>query len=484
MRPCSRTLIQFWARIIVRSESDQPKYLFVPPVFRSGFSIGPDPQTGRKFDTENFMNHRPNLNHLVLGIIARVAIALAFVWSMSAAGANAEEQHSEGSSSKRLRNQVVQSLPYHLLNQQTQSKIGQVLQKPSVYRRLPVTSIQADPDYFRFLTRNPEVVVGIWQLMGITNMTTERTGPFTVATNDGAGTITNLELVYGDQNQHIFYGTGTYEGPVLKRKLNGRCVMVLNTESHQGQDGRPITTCQLDVFLKIDNATAGLVAKTIAPLVGSTADHNFVQSLKFVQRLNETTEKNGPGVQKMGNRLDLSPEVHQKFDETVNLVFQRAVNGTPVEQSRITAIPASTETRYSLPVQQQRPASSLPTNSPNYQLQRRARPTFQNFRDPDYSSPSQKPSSTSARPGVSQTGGQRLPANSGIATAGYEFYSAQSGHLEYGQQHRLPPRGYQPPSYNRSATWTMPNDPRGSVQPIPAQYYEANRWYRRPAPRR
>ena len=237
-----------------------------------------------------------------------------------------EEQLTEGSSNKKFRKQTVQSLPLQQLNAEMRDKISNVVDKPSIYRRLPVTSIQADPDHFRFLVRYPDVIVNIWQLMGVTKMETERTGPYSIKTNDGAGTISSLELVYGTEKFHIFYGTGTYEGPVLKRKLSGECVLVLQTDNQMGRDGKPVQTSQLDVFLKVKNATAGLIAKTIQPLVGTTADHNFVESLKFVQRLNETTSKNGHGVAQMSDKLKIDNQVRQKYKKVVDLVFQRAIS--------------------------------------------------------------------------------------------------------------------------------------------------------------
>lgn len=275
------------------------------------------------------MIHRPNFHSIWRSKIA-FAILVGFV-AMVVSGVGileANDKSTSGSSSKSLRKQTVNSIPLQALNAQAREKIVDILKKPSIYRQLPVTSINADPDYFRFLVRYPEVVVNIWQLMGITNMTTERTGPFTVTTNDGAGTVSQLELVYGTDNLHIFFGEGSYEGPIFKRKLTGKCVLVLKTESKFDEAGKPVATSQLDVFLKIENATAGLIAKTIQPIVGSTADHNFVESLKFVQRLNETTSKNGPGVQRMGKKLKIEPAVRESFNEVIELVFQRAINGS------------------------------------------------------------------------------------------------------------------------------------------------------------
>lgn len=299
-------------------------------------SIGLFPRISRAIETEVDMIHRPNHHSMMRSHFAFAILGGILAMFIAGSGlAEANDKSLSGSGSKSLRKQTVNAIPIQALNAQAREKIVDILKKPSIYRQLPVTSINADPDYFRFLIRYPEVVVNIWQLMGITNMTTERTGPFTVTTDDGAGTVSQLELVYGTDNLHIFYGEGSYEGPILKRKLTGKCVLVLRTESKFDEVGKPVATSQLDVFLKIENATAGLIAKTIQPVVGSTADHNFVESLKFVQRLNETTSKNGPGVQRMGKKLKIEPAVREGFNEVIELVFQRAINGADTDGTSV-----------------------------------------------------------------------------------------------------------------------------------------------------
>ena len=159
--------------------------------------------------------------------------------------------------------------------------------------------------------------------MGVTKMDSTRSGQWCVDTNDGAGTLSKLELVYGDSNQHIFYGTGTYEGPLLRKKLSGRCVLVLWTQHGLDQSGNPNAVNQLDVYLKVDNVAAGVIARTLQPLVGPTADHNFKESLRFIERLYDTTLKSGPGVQLMGERLTLEPEVLQGFQDVAGQTYRR-----------------------------------------------------------------------------------------------------------------------------------------------------------------
>jgi len=260
--------------------------------------------------------------------------AVLIVWSFSLAAAANAQEIATGTSSRQLRKEVVRGLPYAQLNAQTKAQIGDILEKPSLYRRLPVTAISIDPEYLQFLIRYPETVVGIWELMGITHMQTHRVGPFSLKTDDGAGTTSDMELVYGSQNLHIYYGDGLYEGPVLRKKLRGECVIIVRTRPHSEintgeitaqRPGEPLqTACQLDVFLKLENGTAGIIAKTISPIVGPTADHNFTESLKFVERLNQTTVNNGPGVQQMAERLDIDQHVIKKYQEVVGRVYQRA----------------------------------------------------------------------------------------------------------------------------------------------------------------
>ena len=267
--------------------------------------------------------HRSQPPRLMVGALAQcvlMCVLLSMVRVPSSAGA---QQATSGTSSRAAKQRAIDSLPYEHLTERAKKNLNQVLDRPSFYRQLPATSIEADPEYLQFLVRHPEVIVNIWELMGVTKMSCERTGPFSLKTNDGAGTISDLQLMFGSQDLHIFYGRGSYEGSVIRRPLSGNCVLILRTSYQPGPSGTPIATNELDVFLKVDNATANLVARTLQPLIGPTADHNFVESLKFVQRLNDTTERNGPGVQKMAQRFDVTPKVRADFIRVAGNVYDR-----------------------------------------------------------------------------------------------------------------------------------------------------------------
>jgi len=242
----------------------------------------------------------------------------------------------EADTSPQARDEAIQSLPLAELTAETRRKLMMVCERPTLYRRLPQKSIACDPAMHVFLIRNPEVVVNIWQLMGVASMTAQRQSPFTWKGNDGAGTTCDVELAYGTDNLHVFYSDGFYEGSLLKHKVTGRCVMLLKSGFAQGPDRRPYVANRLDLFLQIDNLAADAVARTLSPWVGKVADANFHESCLFASKLSQTAEQNGPGVQRLADKLTkVEPPVREEFSRLASAVQQRAAlrdNGAPVRR--------------------------------------------------------------------------------------------------------------------------------------------------------
>ena len=230
-----------------------------------------------------------------------------------------------GTSSRAAKEEAVAEIPFDRLNKEVRGRVLEVLEKPSIYRRLPDKAIECDPDMYLFLVRNPEVVVSIWELMGVTNVKLRRTGEYTFECADGSGTVGTVELVYGTHDMHVLYAEATYEGPLTGRKLNGRGVLVLKSNYKKDKQDKLIVENRLDVFIQIDQAGAELVAKTLQPLVGKAADANFEESAIFVGRISQAAEDNGPGMQRLAAKLkQVAPEVRTQFAEVSAIVSQRA----------------------------------------------------------------------------------------------------------------------------------------------------------------
>jgi hypothetical protein len=231
----------------------------------------------------------------------------------------------QADTSPAARDEAINALPLAELTAETRRKLLAVCERPTIFRRLPQESVACDPALHTFLVRNPEVVVNIWQLMEVASMTAQRQGPFLWKGNDGAGTTCDVELVYGASDLHVIYSDGFYEGSLLKNKITGRCVILLRSGVAVGQDRRPYLANRLDLFLQIDNLAADAVARTLSPWVGKVADANFHESCVFAAKLSQTAEQNGPGVQKLADKLTkVEPPVREEFSRVTAAIQQRA----------------------------------------------------------------------------------------------------------------------------------------------------------------
>ena len=228
------------------------------------------------------------------------------------------------------RDAAIQSIPFHELTDETQAKLWNVISKSTLHRRLPIQTIDCDPDLYLFFVRKPEVVVNMWQLMGISTLTMKRTGAYTMDALDGSGTQSKVELIYGTPETHVLYGEGVYEGPLFKRQLSGRCVMVLKSDYNKTPLQRTNISSQMDVFLTLDNVGADLMAKTLQPVLGKTADQNFAETAGFVSRVSHAIEKNSSGVPRLAARMShVQPEVRTEFVRVATLVSQKHLPPPP-----------------------------------------------------------------------------------------------------------------------------------------------------------
>jgi hypothetical protein len=241
----------------------------------------------------------------------------------------------QADTSARAREEAIGSLPLSKLTAESRRKLMAVCENPSLFRRLPQKTVDCDPELHRFLVRNPEVVVNIWQLMGFSNYTAERTGPYIWKGDDGTGTTGDVELVYGTDDLHVMYGDGFYEGSLLRKKITGRCVLILHSGYGQDAARRWLVGNRLDLFLQLDNVGADIMARTLAPWVGKVADTNFAESCKFAAKVSQTAEQNGPGMQRLADKLTaVQPEVRDEFARVSSAVHQRAAGRDTPERMR------------------------------------------------------------------------------------------------------------------------------------------------------
>ena len=246
--------------------------------------------------------------------------------TIAVAGIANAEQISQATTSRQAHEDALSLIPYDKLTASMQTQLKQVVTRPSIYRRLPTESIDADPDLHVFLVRHPEIIVEIWRLMGASSVSLTRTGQFSVRAVDGMGTHADVDLVYGMPDLHVLYAEGTYEGPIFKVKVHARCVILLKSVYARQADGKVNIRSTMDIFVQFQNVGAALIAKALQKMIGQSADYNFREIMRFIGRLSDVAEKNGEGVERLAGKLtQVQPDVRKRFRDLARIAHHRSI---------------------------------------------------------------------------------------------------------------------------------------------------------------
>ncbi|MGO9111772.1 MAG: hypothetical protein ACLP9L_21305 [Thermoguttaceae bacterium] len=257
--------------------------------------------------------------------LAGLALSLVTGFASAASSTIGSSDTSQGTSSSAVRKSAVQSIPFDKLDADSREKVNSVLSNVSIYRRLPVRVVNCDPDLYLFLVRHPDVVVNIWEILGVSQLQLRQIDIDTFRIVESEGTAATLEYLYHSRDLQIIYGRWTYTGPLLAHRITGNCLAILKTAYGKDPDGRYYITSRLDGFLSVDSGGAELLARTLQPLVVKNIDNNFIQTVAFLGSMSKTAEVNLGGMQRLGGRLaHVQPETRQQLSDVVASVAHRA----------------------------------------------------------------------------------------------------------------------------------------------------------------
>lgn len=223
-------------------------------------------------------------------------------------------EEAQGSSSRTDRSAAQRAIPYDQLEAHAKQKVSDILANVTIFRRLPTEKLQCDPELYLFLINRPDAVVNIWEVLGISDVALRQTGRNSYRADDGNGTLADVEFLYRNHDCHLILASGSYRGPLFNRQVRGKCLMLLRSNYQQGDDGRFSITHRLDVFCQLENAGAGLLAKTFQPFVSKVADRNFVEISDFVSTLFRKVERDIAWSQEIASRMEnVHPSVREGF---------------------------------------------------------------------------------------------------------------------------------------------------------------------------
>jgi len=236
--------------------------------------------------------------------------------------------------SRSARDNAIRSIPIEKLDSGGRIKVASVLSRLSFFRRMPLHVTSCDPDMYLFLVRHPDVVVNIWQVLGVGQLKLRQIDEDTYTVADIDGLTGKAVFLYRSHDTHVVYVASQYKGPLFAKPLVGEGLLVLKTGYVREPDGRYYVTSRLDTFMRVDDGGVEFLTKTFHPLVGNVADTNFIQTSSFLGSLSRTAEVNNRGVQRLAARLyNVEPGVRKEFAEVANRVAKKASTAKQLVQN-------------------------------------------------------------------------------------------------------------------------------------------------------
>jgi hypothetical protein len=209
-----------------------------------------------------------------------------------------------GSSSRNTLHDALKRLPLDELTREQREQVQEVLDHRSMFRRLPAISIDASPEVYNHFTHNPESVVGIWRVLGISKFTMEQTGPTVWYGDAGDGSTGTIDVLSRTSNRHLLLCKGKYKSPLLARPIEATAVMHLQTQYQKGENLEPKVVHGVDLFVMFPSNTIDTVARVIAPVSHMIADRNFRELSLFVRFMNVAMERQPGWVEQTIQRID------------------------------------------------------------------------------------------------------------------------------------------------------------------------------------
>jgi len=240
-------------------------------------------------------------------------------------------------SADEARREAISAIPLARIAPESRGEVEGILRDPSLYRRLPTSVVECRPAMLTYLVENPEVLVEIWRQLGISKVRMQRIDATHFHVSDGAGasgvlTVAEQQCDADAQNRLTLLVDGQYEGPPFQRPLRAKCVLLLRSGSLVESNGRPFVAARLDAFVKFDRTSLELVARLTQPLLGTTADRNFTDTMKFVSNFSLTAEHRPEAIDRLAEELETVDPPRRA--ELVRVAFECAEQGRRWHETR------------------------------------------------------------------------------------------------------------------------------------------------------
>lgn len=215
-------------------------------------------------------------------------------------------------------------IPWDVLSTDSKIKVRSIVRQPSLFRRMPTQAVYCDPEMYQFLLEHPDLVVGIWERLGVTQISLRELNENRYLMRETSGTVARVEVLHRTRDLCIVYAKGLYRGPFLARAIEGETVLLLRTRFARDSENEPYVVCKLDAFIRIDSLGADFLAKLFSTSLGKIADSNFEQTVAFVGHVSDAASVNSGSVRRIGEQIKgVRSEIRDDFVDVIDRVVMR-----------------------------------------------------------------------------------------------------------------------------------------------------------------
>lgn len=229
----------------------------------------------------------------------------------------------KGTSSRDIRKQALARLEKTQLTNSGRQTANQVTENLSLFRRLPEVRFEVNPETYDYFVGHPDVVVSLWEAMGISGMKLQQTGPYKFELDNNDGTLSELRYLRKSKTTNIIYCQGEFKSPLLKKPISAQGVFCLKSKFEKGKDGTIFVRHHADVFITFPNAAIETAARLISPVSNYIADRNFQEISLFMHSISLTMARQPSWVQQMASQLrGVHPDRPQELQQVIRQNYQ------------------------------------------------------------------------------------------------------------------------------------------------------------------
>jgi len=247
---------------------------------------------------------------------------------------------------------ALQKLPWDKLTPAAVAKIKTVVTGSPLFHQMPQQKIYADPEIYQFLIRHPDIIIGFWEQLGVTELSLREVRENQYILQETGGTTAAIEVLHRSDNLCIVYAKGEYRGSLLSKPYQGDVILILRTQYARDEANEPMVVCDLDTFIQINSLGVDVLVKLFFSQISKVADSNFEVAVSFVSQVSKAASRSPEIVKDAAEDItSIRQEVCTEFCDVVDRVamrFARRKQPAPLPTARQRTQPVAVQPKGEL----------------------------------------------------------------------------------------------------------------------------------------